>query len=254
MNMEGIASTWTHNVMLAAASETNAPATGSGIAGGLPLNGFDFLLIVTLIVGFVVGKKRGMSGELLDLFEWLLIIVVCPLYYQDLGKFLSFKSGLPLMYAYMLCFAGIAMAIKMLFTTFKVKAGEKVVGSDLFGGAEYYLGMLSGMIRFFCMLLLALALMNAIPFSEAEVKAEIARRDKLNDGSNFLPPFGVVQIGIFKNSLTGPFIRKHMADQLIVPTNPNAKAGDPTAPPSRKERKAGITNAAPASTNATPKK
>jgi len=244
MNMEGMATTWAHNVVLAAAPGTSTPAA----AGALAFNGFDFLLGVILIIGLLRGRKRGMSLELLDVFEWLLIVVVCPLYYQSLGNLFARQTSLPLMYSYMICFGFLAMVIKAIFTTFKVKAGEKVIGSDLFGGWEYYLGMAAGMIRFFCMLLVGLALLHAIPLaSEVEVKAEIARRKKANDGTENFPPFGQVQLGIFKNSFTGPLIKEHLKYQLIVPTNPKLKAGQPGAPASLKERKeqgkSGTTNA-----------
>ncbi|MBI5774383.1 MAG: CvpA family protein [Verrucomicrobia bacterium] len=252
MNTEGMATTWAHSVMLAAAPGTNAPAAGPAAGAGLPLNGFDFLLVIILIIGLVVGRKRGMSLELLDVFEWLLIVVLCPIYYQPLGNLFALKTTLPLMYSYMICFAFLAMAIKAIFTTFKVKAGEKVIGSDLFGGAEYYLGMLAGMVRFFCMLLVVLALLNAIPFSEAEVKKEIARRQKASDGTDMFPPFGQIQMGIFQKSLTGPFIRKHLADQLIVPTSPDAKPGSqPSLKERREQRKTEATNSA-AVTNSVP--
>ena len=47
---------------------------------------FDLLLAGLLIFGFLRGRKRGMSEELLDVFQWLTIIVVAAMLYEPVGK------------------------------------------------------------------------------------------------------------------------------------------------------------------------
>ena len=44
---------------------------------------------------------------------------------------------------------------------FKWLLGHRMGENNFFGGGEYYLGMSSGMVRFACMLLAVLALLNA---------------------------------------------------------------------------------------------
>ena len=39
-------------------------------------NWFDLCVLALLIVGIVVGRKRGMSVELLSVLQWLVIVVV----------------------------------------------------------------------------------------------------------------------------------------------------------------------------------
>src|SRR6266853_1921475 len=147
----------------------------------LPFNFFDFVMLAVLVAGVLRGRKHGMSEKLLRLVQWLVILIV---------------------------FAGIKRAL-----------GGKLLGSDLFGKAEYYLGMGSGLVRFTCMLLAALALLNARYFSPAEVKA---MENFQNDvyGSNFFPTLHSVQSAVFERSLLGPWIKENLSFLLIKPTEP----------------------------------
>ena len=40
------------------------------------LSWFDLVALAVLVVGLFRGRKRGMSEELLDVFQWLLIVVI----------------------------------------------------------------------------------------------------------------------------------------------------------------------------------
>ena len=100
--------------------------------------------------------------------------------------------------------------------------GGKLLGSDIFGRSEYYLGMGSGLLRFSCMLLAALALLNARSFSPAEIRA----REKYVDdvyGSDYFPCLYTVQTAVFDRSLTGPWIKENLGFLLIQPIEPEKK-------------------------------
>src|SRR4029077_13249373 len=111
----------------------------------------------------------------------------------------------------------VALLILALFAGIKRGLGGKLIGSDIFGSAEYYLGMGSGMIRFICMMLVALALLNARSFTSAEVKS---MEDFQNDvyGSNFFPTLHTVQSSVFEKSFIGSWIRQNLSFFLIKPT------------------------------------
>ena len=98
-------------------------------------------------------------------------------------------------------------------------SGGKLLGSDAFGRTEYYLGMASGLVRFGCMLLVALALLNARYFSPAEVRAMQKYNDEVY-GSDYFPGLHSVQEAVFEKSITGPFIKQHLDFLLIKPTEP----------------------------------
>ena len=52
---------------------------------------------------------------------------------------------------------GVGLLVLLLFAGIKRTVGGKLVGSDIFGRSEYYLGMGSGFVRVTCMLLAAMA-------------------------------------------------------------------------------------------------
>ncbi|HWH71231.1 MAG TPA: hypothetical protein VNT26_17730, partial [Candidatus Sulfotelmatobacter sp.] len=87
----------------------------------------------------------------------------------------------------------------------------------------YYLGMGSGLVRFGCMALVGLAVLNARYFSPAEVQAaEKFQKDVY--GSDFFPTWHTLQAGVFERSVSGPWIKEHLGSMLIKPTPPEQKA------------------------------
>src|SRR4051812_9456203 len=59
--------------------------------GKLQISWVDFLTIIVLLIGIVRGRKRGLSEEMLDTIQWVLIIVAGGFLYKGLGKALSVK-------------------------------------------------------------------------------------------------------------------------------------------------------------------
>jgi len=163
------------------------------------------------------GRKHGMSEELLGLFKWLAILIVCAFAYEPIGK--MFVGSFTLLFCYVMAYLTAGLVVLIVFAGIKRALGGKLIGSDIFGKAEYYLGMGSGLVRFTCMLLAALALLNARYFSPAEVKA---MENFQNDvyGSNFFPTLHSVQSAVFERSLLGPWIKENLSFLLIKPTEP----------------------------------
>jgi uncharacterized membrane protein required for colicin V production len=188
----------------------------------LPINWFDIVLLAVLVTGLMRGRKHGMSEELMMLIKWLAIVVVCAFTYEPLGSWLAGTSPISTLGCYIIAYISVALTILGLFALIKHSVGGKLIGSDIFGRAEYYLGMGSGMIRFGCILLAALAILNARYFSPTEVRA----RQKFQDdvyGSNYFPGLDVAQITVFQTSLIGPWIRDNLGFLLIKPTKPENK-------------------------------
>jgi hypothetical protein len=82
--------------------------------------------------------------------------------------------------------------------------------------------MPAGMVRFVCILISMLALLNARHYTQKEI---IDREKYQKDvyGSEFFPGLSTVQRTVFKDSLVGPQIQKHLAFLLIKPTSPEKK-------------------------------
>lgn len=183
----------------------------------LSVGWFDVLVLAMLLIGFWRGRSRGMSEELLDLFQWLLIVVTCGLLYKPLGGFVVTVAGTSRLLSYVTAYVVVAIAIKALFTVLKRTVGDKLIGSDVFGNLEYYLGATSGMIRHVCMLILFMALLNAREFTAPE-RAHWNRIQRENFGSINLPTIVSIQDQVFKGSFAGRAAQRYLKDQMIEPT------------------------------------
>ena len=186
----------------------------------LPINLFDFVLVAVLVIGVLRGRKNGMSEELLSLLMWLTILFLGAIIYEPAGKFLHDTSPFSLLSSYVMVYIASCLLVWGVFLLIKRGLGGKLLGSDLFGKAEYYLGMGSGLVRAICMLLTALALLNARFFSVAEVKAMEAFQNDVY-GSNFFPGLHSLQSTVFERSLTGPWIKENLGFFLIKSTAPD---------------------------------
>jgi len=159
-----------------------------------------------------------MSQELLDLLKWLAVLFGASAAYRSLGdNIASVTHALGLLSCYILAYLGAGGLIVLVFALIKRVVGGKLLGSDIFGHAEYYLGMVSGALRYSCVLLTVLALINARYFNPAEIK-RMADTQKDVYGSELFPTLRSLQVMIFDRSLTGPLVKKNLGFLLIKPT------------------------------------
>src|SRR4051812_4027445 len=111
----------------------------------LPFNAFDVILPIVLVIGIYRGRKHGMSGELMPLIKWLAIVFVCAVAYEPIGSLFGETTKLfSTLSCYLMAYVGVALVLVVLCALLKRALGGKLLGSDLFGKAEYYLGMASG--------------------------------------------------------------------------------------------------------------
>ena len=188
----------------------------------LPFNWFDILVVVVVFYGLSRGRKHGMSEELVSLLKWLTILFGCAALYQPIGNAIAASPAFNQLSGYLIAYLGVALIIAALFAIFKTMIGGKLVGSDTFGRSEFYLGMIAGMVRFCCLLIVGLALLNARAYSTAEIRADVKYQNDVY-GSTFFPKLYSVQSQVFDNSLTGPWIKTNLAFLLIKPTEPEKK-------------------------------
>ncbi len=189
----------------------------------LPINLFDVVLLGVLITGLMRGRKLGMSGELIGLLRWLAVLFGCAFLYQPVASFImGFTPMFSRLGCYLMSYILCAIGIISFFALIKKALGGKLLGSDVFGQTEYYLGMGSGLVRFACMLLAVLALLNARFYSDTEVRA---MQKYYNDlyGSDYWPTLQSTQETVFQKSFTGRWIKNHLSFLLIKPTEPEKK-------------------------------
>jgi uncharacterized membrane protein required for colicin V production len=193
----------------------------------LPVNWFDGLVLAMLILGLFRGRKHGMSLELLPLSKWLAIVLVSGFCYQMVAQLLANTAGLSKSASYIWSYLGLAFVVFLFFLMIKSALGHRFAEHSFFGSAEYYLGMISGLVRFACMLLFALALLNAPFYTEAEIQAHDAYVKRWYGGGmysgNYFPSLQVIQEQVFKTSFSGPYIKDYVGFLMVQTASPSTK-------------------------------
>jgi uncharacterized membrane protein required for colicin V production len=190
---------------------------------GLPFNAFDLFFVAILVAGVFKGRKKGMSGELISMIKWLVILLGCAMAYEPLGSMFGQSTSIfSKLSCYLMAYLGTALIVVLIFAGLKNSLGGKLAGSDAFGNAEYYLGMGAGFVRFACALFVGLALLNAPYFSPQEVKASEKYQNEWY-GSTYFPTLHGVQSVVFEKSLVGPLIKDNLGFLLIKPVEPETK-------------------------------
>jgi uncharacterized membrane protein required for colicin V production len=200
----------------------------------LPINWFDIGILLFLALGLQRGRKHGMSQEIILVLKWVATIIVGGLGYAVLGDVLSDNSIFDRFSAYLIAYIVIAVGIAVAFWGIKKMANGKLVGSDAFGSGEYYLGMIAGVVRYACILIFGLSLLNARLYSQAEINADLSFQNDVY-GSDFFPKLYSLQEDVFKKSFVGPHIHDELGFLLIKGTSPERKT-------LRKEREIGQLN------------
>lgn len=184
---------------------------------GFTVSWVDFAVVILLAVGLWRGRKRGMSEELLDILKWCVILVAAAFLYEPGGRFLASTSVFSPLSCYVAVYAGIIILVAVLFGFIRRGAGAKLVGSDAFGSTEYYLGMVAGMFRYSCIILVAMAFLNARYYTPEELRSSYKYQQD-NFGSSFFPTLPDLQAEVFTRSYTGRFAKEYLNIVLIRPT------------------------------------
>ncbi len=189
---------------------------------GMMLTWIDISVLIMLLVGFWRGRRRGISVELIEVLQWLAIVVVSSLIYKPL----AIKIGPPLTlspgYAQVAAYLTVACLIHFLFSWIKSTMGEKLANADAFGAWEYRFGFLAGGLRHACILLVLMAVLHARNIDPAE-RAAFAKMQADNFGSISFPTLTSMHQMVFEESATGRWVRKQLPEQLIQPTAPSAR-------------------------------
>ena len=120
-----------------------------------------------------------------------------------------------------------------MFKVLRRLLASRTAENNFFGGGEYYLGMLSGMVRFACMLLAVLALLNAPYYTAADIKKHDAYVKRWFGGGlysgDYFPSMHTIQEQVFTKSFTGPYIKDYLGP-LLIETAPPPAAKPETKP------------------------
>lgn len=183
----------------------------------LPFNWFDIALVIVLALGVSRGRKHGMSTEIMLVVKWVAIILAGAFGYEVVGDMVTDSSVFTHLSAYIMAYFCIALFISVAFLAIKKMANGKLVGSDVFGSGEYYLGMAAGLVRYACILIFALAFLNAPLYTKAQIDEDLKFQNDVY-GSNFFPKLYTVQQDVFEKSFVGPHIHEELGFLLIKST------------------------------------
>ena len=187
----------------------------------LPVGWFDFVFVAVLAFGVFRGRTNGMTKEFLPLCRWVGMVLAGILGYEVLGDIFHNFFGLSRAGSFSLGYVALAFVVFLMFIPVDGFLTPRLTGSNIFGSAEYYLGIFAGLVRYLSIILFALALINSPRYSVADIQAQKEFAAKTFGGSqqgfngDFFPTFQQVQAGIFKNSLIGSFIKDRLAVVLI---------------------------------------
>jgi len=180
---------------------------------------FDGVVLVWLIIGLFRGRKRGMSQELLPMFQWIAIVAAGGLLYKPfsylVSQYLPFDTLWSCITAYLLIAAG----IHLVYAWFRQMFAARLVELDLFGRGEFYLGMMAGVVRFACMLLFGMALMNAHIVPEAERAKNAKMQNDSFSGMQFKTPAEFQQDVLFR-CFVGKLVETNLSTILITSIRP----------------------------------
>jgi uncharacterized membrane protein required for colicin V production len=184
----------------------------------------DLAVVALLGFGLWRGRKRGMSEELLDIIKWAVILVVAGLLYEPSGRLLSeLTSVFSLLSCYVTMYIALALLVVLFISMIRKSVGAKLVGSDVFGAAEYYLGMMAGAFRYACIILVGMAFLNARYYSPEELRAGTKYQED-NFGTTFFLTWPDLQQEVFKRSFAGRLTHEYLNVVLIRPTAGEGKS------------------------------
>ena len=186
------------------------------------LSWVDLAIVVVLLIGVLRGRKRGMSEELLDLLKWLLMVVVAAQFYEPVADFFAADSMFSRLSWYLSIYLALILAVNLIFSLIKKRVGEKLVGSDIFGRAEYYLGMTAGAMRYACVIIIVMAVVNAPLFTREEIDANRNMQTE-NFGTISFPTRAYLQQEVFEKSFIGNGVKVHLGLLLVKRTAPEKK-------------------------------
>ncbi len=188
----------------------------------LPFGWFDFVFVAVLGFGFFRGRKNGMTKEVLPMLQWVATVLAAGLGYELVGQVILNVAGMGQTASNILGYLVVTFLVYLVFVVLKKVLMPKLTGSNFFGSMEYYLGTASGVIRFFCILFFAMALLNAPYYSPAEIAAHKEYSAKWYGGGlkgysgDYFPTMQSVQESVFEKSFLGRNIKEYIGIFLIA--------------------------------------
>ena len=180
-------------------------------------NWFDCTVLVIVVLGAKAGRKCGFSAEFGVCLQWIAILFSGAFLYQPLGDMLAESWPFSRLFCYLVAYIGSALIVKFAFSFLTRGAGGKLITANTFGAGEHYLGMCAGAVRFLCIILAGLALLNARLYTPQGPRASIMTQ-KDTYSAILMPNISTLQTQIFVKSVTGQMVKRELDFFLIKST------------------------------------
>ena len=200
----------------------------------IKINWFDLVVIGVLVTGLLQGRKLGMSHLLIQVLQWLTVVVLAAFAYKPIAEMLITWAKIPMIVSYLICYVWVAAFVILVFRYIKDKTKGQLVSGDFFGSMEYYFGMMGGVLKMFCILIFCMSLLHSRQYTPQEIQRN-ALFQKEWFGSVRFPTLGEVHRAVFKESTFGKYVALYLPGQLIVPTNPKQRSPSRTMAQSRED-------------------
>jgi uncharacterized membrane protein required for colicin V production len=189
----------------------------------LPFNWFDLAVLLLLIFGFFRGRHNGMSKECIPLLQWLVLVPACAFLYPIAGQFYANMFHWDKLTSNVSGYLTLAFVILLIFNIVKKLFGERMEKSETFKKGEYFLGMVSGVVRMVCILIVVMALLNAPVYTKQDIAEHAAYVQKTYGGGtysgDYFPNLQQVQEQVFQKSFFGPVTKNNLGMLLINNSN-----------------------------------
>ena len=180
---------------------------------------FDFLAVLTVLIGVKLGGNRGMSKEFLRFVQWCVIVLAAAVFYEPVGGMISEFAHVGRTFGNVVGYLFVAAVVKFFFSLIDHRIGEKIEAKHIFGRLEYHLGPVAGGVRYFCIVVLFLALLHAGMAPTAQRQRDIKYQTE-NYGAVYFPTLSIVNDEIFNKSFSGRWINDNLSFLLISPSAP----------------------------------
>ncbi|HEY1663772.1 MAG TPA: CvpA family protein [Verrucomicrobiae bacterium] len=209
------------------AAVTPAPSNG-----GMLFDWFDLVFLALVIFALYRGRHNGMTKELIPSLQWVSLMLICGLVDPILGPIFVTQLKLSKMLGFLLAYIALFLVVTIPFSIIKHKYSKDLATSDYFKGNEYYLGMVAGVVKWLCMIMVFLAVLNAPTYTAEQIKAHQQYAQQVYGGGesgysgDYFPTLQQIQAIVLQNSATGSFVlnQPYLKKLLINAQPPPPKA------------------------------
>jgi len=188
------------------------------LIAALRLNMFDAVLAGALGWGIYQGKEHGASTTHVSVVQWMLIGLAGGFAGNLLGSLMFSILGS----AYWGQLTGYLLWIFIVaafFAFLNSKGKGEWKDADWFGRLEYPLGVLGCVLKYFCIILTIMSILNAKHYSAEDIRKDRAWQIE-EFGSALFPTFTMLNNTVFNTSFCGPYVKKAFSWAIL----PSAKA------------------------------